>query len=369
MSNVSVQDRTSSPSIVALPVHDSEEHNSMAPYNELRRLMTQNRLFDRQPAYFACKISVNTMLWTIGLALLVMVHGIWLPLVVACYLAFVSTQIGFLVHDAGHLHISKVRWKNTLIGLIYTNLVLGMSHSWWVTKHNQHHGKPNQSGADPDVDFALLAVSEQDALAKKGFARFFVNYQAYLFFPSLLLEIFSLKFESWQFLWRERTQNRLAEAVLLALHYVAYGFLLIHFLGLGRTVVIALVYNALFGLFLGMVFATNHLGRPLLPKNSDTDFLTRQVETARNLRAHWLTDFCSGVLSCQIEHHLFTGVPRNKLRAAQQVVRPFCEKMGIDYHETGVVECYQEVLWHLEKVSRTSRKPINGDAHDRMNGS
>ena len=129
MSNVSVQDRTSSPSIVALPVHDSEEHNSMAPYNELRRLMTKNRLFDRQPAYFACKISVNTMLWTIGLALLVMVHGIWLPLVVACYLAFVSTQIGFLVHDAGHLHISKVRWKNTLIGLIYTNLVLGMKPS------------------------------------------------------------------------------------------------------------------------------------------------------------------------------------------------------------------------------------------------
>jgi fatty acid desaturase len=133
-------------------------------------------------------------------------------------------------------------------------------------------------------------------------------------------------------------------------------------------VVIALVYNALFGLFLGMVFATNHLGRTLLPKNSDTDFLSRQVVTARNLRAHWLTDFCFGGRSCQIEHHLFTGLPRNKLRAAQQVVQPFCEKLGIDYHETGVVECYQEVLRHLENVSRTSRKPINGDAHDRING-
>lgn len=355
VANISLQDKTLPLSIADPSSPGSAEHNSMEPYNELRRLIIQNGLLERQPAYFAGKIVVNSVLWIIGLALLATVHPIWQQLIVACYLAFVSTQIGFLVHDAGHLHISKVLWKNALVGLIYTNFVLGMSHAWWVTKHNLHHSKPNQSEVDPDVDFIFLAVSEQDAQAKKGFLRFLVNYQAYFFFPFLLLEIFSLKIESWQFLWRERAQHRLAEAVLLALHYIAYGFFLIYFLGVGRAITITIIYNALFGLFLGMVFATNHLGKPLLPRNSDADFTTRQVVTARNLKAHWLTDYCFGVLGCQIEHHLFTGIPRSKLRAAQRIVRPFCEKLGIDYHETGVAECYREVLRYLESVSKISR--------------
>lgn len=368
MNTLNLQDWTYSSSASSLPADASASPKSTAPHGELRRLLEHNHLMDRQPVYFAGKMAVNSLLWFSGMVIILRVHSIWLQLAVACYLAFVSLQIGFLVHDAGHQHVCNKRWKNTLVGLIYANLLLGLSFSWWVTKHNQHHGKPNQPHSDPDLDFTFLAVTEEDALAKKGFVRFLVNWQAYFFFPFLFLEIFSLKLESWWFLWRKGTQNRLTELVLLILHYAAYGLLLIHFLGPGRALMVALVYNALFGFSLSMVFSTNHLGRPLLPKNAEVDFLTRQVVTARNLRAHWLTDYCFGLLGCQIEHHLFTTIPRNKLRSAQRIVRPFCELYGIDYHETGVWQCYREVLCHLNRVSRASRKSIEGDGYGQSNG-
>jgi fatty acid desaturase len=336
------------------------EHNPWATYSDLRRLVLHNRLLDRQPVYFASKIIFNTCLWAIGLTLTLSVRTIWLQTVIACYMAFVSTQIGFLVHDAGHQHISKTRWKNTLVGLIYTNILLGLSYSWWVAKHNQHHSKPNQSAADPDINFVLLAFSEEQAAATKAFSRFLVNHQAYFFFPLFFLEAFSLKFESWRFLMRAKSHNRLGEVLSLALHYIVFVFLLVHFLGLGRAIVFTLLYNALLGLSLGMVFVTNHVGRPILSKDVQMDFLNRQVVTARNLKAHWLTDYCFGLLGCQIEHHLFPAISRNRLRDAQQIIRPFCELHGIDYHETGVLQCYREIVWHLHNIGAATRKRIVG---------
>jgi hypothetical protein len=44
---------------------------------------------------------------------------------------------------------------------------------------------------------------------------------------------------------------------------------------------------------------------PILTKDDESDFLRRQVLTARNVRGNWLVDFLLGGLNYQIEHHLF----------------------------------------------------------------
>jgi Fatty acid desaturase len=77
------------------------------------------------------------------------------------------------------------------------------------------------------------------------------------------------------------------------------------------------------GLYLGSVFAPNHKGMPILSRDDDSDFLRRQVLTARNVRGGRLTDLLLGGLNYQIEHHLFPSMPRPSLRRAQPLVHAY----------------------------------------------
>src|SRR3712207_3742242 len=132
------------------------------PYAELKRILKKNGLLDRQPAYFGGKIFLNLALLAVGLALLPVLDNTWLQLANAVYLAFVFVQISFLAHDFGHRQFSfRAAWKNDWATLVLGNLLLGVSRQWWIDKHNDHHGHPNQMDVDPDIDIPLLAFEER----------------------------------------------------------------------------------------------------------------------------------------------------------------------------------------------------------------
>jgi fatty acid desaturase len=330
-------------------------------YPELSRLIKQSGLFHKQPGYYAFKILLNLFLLAIGVALVVTLNANWLRLAFAVYLAFVSAQISFIVHDAGHQQICHSRWKNDFICLIHSNLLLGFSYSWWVDSHNRHHGRPNQYEHDPDINFAVLAFSEEQAREKTGLSRFIVKHQAYFFFPLLFLEAFNLRVETFRYLFRNKAKHPVAEAVCIGLHLLLYGGTLWYCMGLWGALAFAIIHQGFFGFYLGMVFITNHEGMPMLEKNAEIDFLRHQVITARNLRRHRLTDYCFGGLSCQIEHHLFPSLPVNKLREAQRTVRSFCASHSVSYLETGLLESYREILRHLHQVGAPLRESMQSD--------
>ncbi|MDQ3498556.1 MAG: fatty acid desaturase, partial [Actinomycetota bacterium] len=159
----------------------------------MKRLIKKNGLLDRQPAYYAAKTALTLGLLAVSLALLFVLGNTWFQLLNAAYLAFVFVQISLLAHDFGHRQFSfRAPWKNDWLTLVFGNLLLGLSRQWWIDKHNEHHGHPNQMDLDPDVDIPLLAFEEEQALAKRGFARFVVKYQAALIFPLSLLQTFSM---------------------------------------------------------------------------------------------------------------------------------------------------------------------------------
>ncbi|HLZ61236.1 MAG TPA: fatty acid desaturase, partial [Ktedonosporobacter sp.] len=78
--------------------------------------------------------------------------------------------------------------------------------------------------------------------------------------------------------------------------------------------------------------------------------------TARNVYAHPVTDFWYGGLNYQIEHHLFPGMARNKLKEAQPVVRAFCQEHAIPYHETTGLQSFAEILSYLYQMGAPLRK-------------
>ena len=325
-------------------------------YAELKRIVKQRGLMIRQPAYFAGKFALTLGMLAVSLGLLLAFDSTWLQLLNAAYLAFVFVQISFLAHDCGHRQFSlRIPWQNDWITLILGNLLLGVSREWWIDKHNEHHGHPNQLDVDPDVDIPLLAFEKDQALGKRGFARFVVKHQAALIFPLSLLQAVSMLRSSIQYLVDKRAKRPLTEALLMLAHYAAYVSVLFSVLEPVQAVVFIAVHRGLYGVFMVSVFAPNHKAMPMLKQDSQIDFLHRQVLTSRNVRSHPVTDFWYGGLNYQIEHHLFPGMPRNKLREAQPIVREFCREHDIGYHETSVLKSYREILEHLHAVGAPLR--------------
>jgi fatty acid desaturase len=327
-------------------------------YAELSRAVRGAGLLRRRPTYYSIKISVSLLLFVGGWTVFALLGRTWWQLLVAAFLAVVFTQLAFLGHDAGHRQVSGSRRMNDLLGRVLGNLLTGLSYGWWTTKHNKHHAHPNQIGRDPDIASAALSFSTDQASARNRIGSWIARYQAWLFFPMLLLEGLNLHAAGVRSLVSRRgTKAKVAESIMLTIHIAGYFGALFWVLSPWQALAFIGVQQGLFGVYMGCSFAPNHKGMPLIAEDEKVDFLRLQVLTSRNIRGNWLTDFALGGLNYQIEHHLFPSMPRPSLRRAQEPVRAFCLQRGIPYCETGLVASYAQVLQHLHAAGRPLSAP------------
>src|SRR5215218_7027656 len=84
------------------PVQGSASHFRNDQYAQLKHLIKQNGLLDRQRAYYTGKPVFTLGLLAVSLALLFVLGDTWFQLLNAAYLAFVFVQISLLSHDFGH---------------------------------------------------------------------------------------------------------------------------------------------------------------------------------------------------------------------------------------------------------------------------
>ncbi|MCA2214167.1 acyl-CoA desaturase [Wangella sp. NEAU-J3] len=324
-------------------------------YAKLSRQVKQAGLLDRRPGYYAALSALLLALAVAGCTAFVLIGDSWWQLPVAVFAGVVSTQLGFLGHDAGHRQIFRSARANYVTGVVLANLGIGFSYGWWTDKHNRHHAHPNDEEKDPDIGAGALVFTVGQVQASGRVARAFYRFQAWSFFPLLLLEALNLRYASVLFLITDRSRARWREAVLMLVH--AAGYLTAVFLVLSpvKALVFIAVHQGVFGLYLGCAFAPNHKGMPPLSAEDDADYLRRQVLTSRNVRGHWLTDFALGGLNYQIEHHLFPSMPRGNLRHVQPTVEAFCADHGVAYLQTGLVASYAQALRHLDTVARPEK--------------
>lgn len=324
-------------------------------YAELSRLIKKAGLLDRRPTYYAVHAGLLGAACVASIVALILIGDSWWALPLAAVFAVLSTQLGFLGHDAGHRQIFASGRANRTLGTLLANFGVAFSYEWWVDKHNRHHAHPNDEEKDPDVGVAgPLAFTAGQVRRAAPVARFFHRIQAWLFFPVLLLEALNLRYSSVRFLLAERSRRGYRELFGIVAHLTAYLVLVFLVLSPLKAVVFILVHQGLFGIYLGCAFAPNHKGMPELDQAQAADFLLRQVLTSRNVRGHWFTDVLLGGLNYQIEHHLFPSMPRPSLRRAQPLVEAYCRERGISYLETSLVDSYAQALRHLDHVGQTA---------------
>jgi fatty acid desaturase len=317
-------------------------------------------LLERCPGYYAVRITANTLVYAAGWVAFVLIGDSWWQLATAAFLAVVFTQTGFLGHDAGHRQIFRSRRANDLAGLLLGNLGIGMAFGWWNDKHRRHHAHPNTDSLDPDITGDTIAWTAGQAVGRRGLGRFIARHQGLLFFPILLLEALALHVASVQAVARPGYQHRLREGLLLGLHVAAYLATVLLVLAPLHALAFVVVQQGLFGLYLGCSFAPNHKGMPILSKDDDSDFLRRQVLTARNVHGGRVVDFLLGGLNYQIEHHLFPSMPRPSLRRAQPMVREHCRQLGLSYMDSSLYDSYRQALRYLHRVGRGAGQADGG---------
>ena len=295
----------------------------------------------------------------VGLCLLAFVWmgDSWWQLITAGVLAVVFTQIAFLGHDAAHRQIFvSGRW-NDWISLVLGDLLVGMSYGWWQHKHTRHHANPNKLGSDPDIELPVIAVTQESVASKRNRVLAWLQaHQGVLFFPILLLEGVSLHASSVRRVFsRGRLQRRWAEIGFLVVRLVGYPLLVFFVLSPGIAVAFLAVQLGVFGFYMGIAFAPNHKGMPVVPRDLVLDFLGRQVRMSRNVRGSRLLDVLMGGLNYQVEHHLFPSMPRPHLRKAAPIVAAHCREQGVPYTAVGLLASYAIVVRYINRVGLGER--------------
>jgi fatty acid desaturase len=306
-------------------------------------------------------LGVVNLVLLAGVVASLVVWGGWWPVTVAgaVVLAVVSTQFGFLGHDAAHRQVTRRRAACTALGLLHANLLCGLSYAWWIDKHNAHHARPNDLDADPDVRPGAIVFDSGHASMRTGWRHLATRYQAWLFFPLLLLEAANLYIAGIRALVGPGLRHRTTELMLIGVHSALYLWLLVATLPWSQVVGFVAIHQGLRGLYLGLSFAPNHKGMPVLGQEEGADPFLRQVLTSRNIRGGPVVSLALGGLNHQIEHHLFPSMPRVNLGRARRIVKSLCESHGVPYTETSVGTSYAQVIRHLHAVGSAAgaRRP------------
>jgi fatty acid desaturase len=115
------------------------------------------------------------------------------------------------------------------------------------------------------------------------------------------------------------------------------------------------VQLGLFGFYMGVAFAPNHKGMPVVPRDMTVDFLRRQVLMSRDIRGGRAVDVAMGGLNYQIEHHLFPSMPRPHLRQAAPIIAAYCREQDVRYTQTGLFASYAIVVRYINRVGLGER--------------
>ncbi len=323
--------------------------STVSEATEFSHLTSQVRaagLFGRRRGYYGLKTALTVGAFVAAWLAVIRLGDSWATLGVAALLGLLSTQLGFLSHDAGHRQIFASGRPNRIFGLVIGNGLIGLSFGWWVPKHNAHHANPNHIGLDPDIGLGYRPPSEDSEAGRPTrVSEWMDRWQGVAFLLLMLLRSTGLYVSGAVDLLRRKNRRAAVEGAVILLHMLLYFGVIFWTLGPLTAIAFIAVHQAVFSIYLGFSFAPNHKGMPVLRDGTRLSFAERQILTARNVIGGRLLTFALGGLNYQIEHHLFPSVPRPNLIRAQSLVRGYCADNGFNYCEENLFDSYRRAIF------------------------
>ncbi|WP_245836398.1 fatty acid desaturase family protein [Paramicrobacterium agarici] len=355
---------TSYPSSTLGPVRQTYAGTDSFPpiaraYKEVSQVARETGLLRRAPWFYAIVGAAIAVAFGGAVTGFILLGDSWFQLLIAGALGILFTQVAFLAHEAAHRVILKTGPANDRLARVLAGLV-GMSYSWWDSKHSRHHANPNKVGKDPDIEVDTISFLDEDAAEARGLRRLITRKQGWLFFPLLTLEGLNLHYLSVKHLLsRQPVKGRWLELALMTARFALYLTPIFLLLPVGMAFAFLGVQLAVFGVYMGAAFAPNHKGMPVIAPTAKLDFFSKQVRTSRNISGGWWATWLLGGLNYQVEHHLFPSMARPHLSKARAIVRTQCDALGVPYTETTLWRSYGIVIGYLNRVGLAARDPFD----------
>ena len=328
-------------------------------YTQVSQVVRELGLLRRTPWFYTAVGAAIAVGFGGAITGFILLGDSWLQLLMAAAFGILFTQVAFLAHEAAHRQILSSGPANDRLARVLGGIV-GMSYSWWDSKHSRHHANPNRVGKDPDIEVDTISFLETDAAASRGLVRLITRKQGWLFFPLLTLEGMNLYALSFRHLFsRGPVKGRWTELGILSLRFGVVLVPIFLLLPLGMAFAFFGVMVAVFGVYMGASFAPNHKGMPIIAPDAKLDFFSKQVRTSRNVAGGWWATWLMGGLNYQVEHHLFPSMSRLHLAQAREVVRDYCETHDVPYTETSLWRSYAIVIDYLNRVGLAARGPFD----------
>ncbi|MCJ1421662.1 hypothetical protein MMC32_008028 [Xylographa parallela] len=351
------------------PSLDADTQNDIVQkYRALHDRVSNEGLFECSYRSYLIELCRYTFLFSTFLFLLH--HNYYLTS--SLFLGAFWHQLSFTAHDAGHMGITHSFQTDTVIGIIISDFLGGLSLGWWKRNHNVHHIVTNSPEHDPDIEhMPFFAVSHrffgslhssyyERIMPYDIFARFVVRYQRYLYYPILTLGRFNLYRLSWAHLLLGQGPkhglawwHRWLEIVGQAFFWTWYGYGIVYrcIPSTGTRIAFVLIGHMITAL-LHVQITLSHFAMSTADLGVDESFPQKMLRTTMDVDCPAWLDFFHGGLQFQAIHHLFPRMPRHNLRRARTLVQEFCTEVGIPYALYGFVDGNREVIGKLGEVGR-----------------
>lgn len=327
-------------------------------YKDVSNVVRESGLLRRTPWFYLLTGLAIAVGFGAAITGFVLLGDSWYQLLIAASFGILFTQVAFLGHEAAHRQILTSGPRNDRLAVVLIAFV-GMSYSWWDSKHSRHHANPNKVDKDPDIKVDTISFLEVDAARSRGLVRLITRHQGWLFFPLLTMEGLNLHWHSLRHLMsRGPVKGRWTELGLIAARFALILTPLFMMLPLGMAFAFFGVMIAVFGVYMGASFAPNHKGMPVIAPTARLDFFSKQVRTSRNIHGGWWVTALMGGLNHQVEHHLFPSMARPNLAKARAIVFEYCQQHNIPYTSTSLLRSYAIVIEYLNRVGLAARDPF-----------
>ncbi len=379
---------TQLPAYHVADVSDVVVSEYVAGHREIRQQLLERGLFETRYSYYAQKALWIGGLFATAVGLTVLGGSLGARMLGAVALGFFWQQIAFVGHDIGHNSITHKRSVDYMLGAVNVAL-FGVSMGWWKRSHNTHHVVCNSVENDPDIQhLPVLAVTPSifkgfvSTYHAKAFAplvldpiaHFIVSYQHLLYYVFMFFGRYNLYIQSFALLlnFKEKVELRFVELGAVAMYWLWFCTLASYTESGTELLAYVVISHGVSGI-LHIQITLSHFCMETFTKDQpvytsdENDWFRLQLATTMDVDCPEWLDWFHGGLQFQIEHHLFPRVPRHNLREVQKLVKAFCKKEGLHFHEVSFLQGNAEVIAGLYQTALAARKlPRDGKAVERL---
>lgn len=286
----------------------------------------------------------------------------WFRATEASYLAAIvgglmMARLGFVMHSGNHHAVSRRPWLNEAVGTTM-DLIGGSSYIWKVEHQFSHHCHPNVTGLDNDAEIGFPLLRFHPALPRKPWHRI----QTVGLAIGMSFGLVKWVLTDFVYLARGRATHApfhvssgqwAKVAVFKSLWFGMHVAVPVVLIGPLHGLLSTLVMLAIAAYYMEGIFIVNHLQRDLVPVDG-AHWAEQQVMGTANWGAgkRW-TNWISGGLNHQVEHHLFPSMPVHLYPVISPVVRRTCEEFGLVYRDyRGFASALADCMGYLHELGR-----------------